>query len=114
MDLEPFKKLVQEALKSSDLEANCIGRFMQELVERHEPHDNLVIVLDKLYDCARRMQDTLQDPDSANHADYYRNVAKQNWAEDELEIDNNARVVCADDGFAWVQAWVRIERDGPS
>jgi hypothetical protein len=114
MDIEPFKKAVQEALQSSDLESNCIGRFVQELVARHEPHDNLKVVLDKLFDCVRRMQDALTDPESANPADYYRDVAKRLWAEDELEIDDNARVACTDDGFAWVQAWVRVERDGPS
>lgn len=41
-----------------------------------------------------------------------RRAARLEYASDEIDVDEDARVVFTIDGAAWVAAWVYIEAEG--
>lgn len=54
----------------------------------------------------------IDDVDTCNkeEADRYRERARETWASDECEIDENATVSISENG-AFVQAWIYVEKE---
>lgn len=60
--------------------------------------------------CKKEAERVAQELLEPGLREQFIDVARRDWQQDDLEIDDNAEVGTNDEGDAWVQAWVFVRR----